>query len=153
MHENYKKQLTIRKRDARRRGNLNVLVERREGYGSRRFPLGLNKTVEETQTNQRKQTSISQLCIIEIDGEESEMNFRIYEDRKAAEMGIKICNLIIRIEVTAATNQMLIEFCFQTKITLTVPLKRLSQPQTLITKSQRVYRKSGSHLGISTPAA
>ncbi len=37
MQENYKKQPDDKKRDAGRRGNLNVLVERREGYGSRRF--------------------------------------------------------------------------------------------------------------------
>src|SRR5690554_1759247 len=58
------------------------------------FPLGLNIAVEETlkQINENE-TSISQRCIIEIDGERvGEMNFRIYEDRGAAEMGIKICN-------------------------------------------------------------
>lgn len=36
-HENYKKQPNDKERNAGRRGNLNVLVERRGGYGSRRF--------------------------------------------------------------------------------------------------------------------
>ncbi|MGB4015254.1 MAG: N-acetyltransferase, partial [Bacilli bacterium] len=49
------------------------------------FPLGLNMTAEETLKHiNDNETSISQRCIIEIDGERvGEMNFRIYEDRKA----------------------------------------------------------------------
>lgn len=119
------------------------------------FPLGLNMTAEETLKHiNDNETSISQRCIIEIDGERvGEMNFRIYEDRKAAEMGIKICNFDYQNRgYGTRLIKMLIEFLFSDeKINAYCPVEKIILDTNVNNKrAQRVYEKIGfTNLGIS----
>jgi len=119
------------------------------------FPLGLNIAVEETlkQINENE-TSISQRCIIEIDGERvGEMNFRIYEDRGAAEMGIKICNFDYQNRgYGTQLIKMFIEFLFtDEKINAYCPIEKIILDTNVKNKrAQRVYEKIGfTNLGVT----
>lgn len=81
------------------------------------FPNGLNQSIEETinQINKNR-NSLSQRCIIEVDGNRiGEASYRIYD--KEAEIGIKICDCSYQNQGIGTTLlKMLIEFLFTDKM-------------------------------------